>query len=116
MHPKEFAGRSVECEDRAPCTARRVQDAVGHQRRAFVLKLRSRTEIIGFEAPCEFKLVEVRSVDLIESGVVRISEIASVRPPLSSLCACLSEKRRCGNAKQTDYSCTDKPTNTHRSS
>src|SRR5262249_9189543 len=66
VYPKLLASGRIQCDDSAPAAAGRVEDAVDHQRSAFVLKLRPRPQIVGLEAPGDLQLVEVAGVDLIE--------------------------------------------------
>src|SRR5207245_590541 len=75
VDPDDLAGLAVERHDGAARAARRVDHALHHQRRAFEFELGARAEIIGLEFPCNFQLVEVARVDLIERRVARAADI-----------------------------------------
>jgi len=66
-------------------TASRREPALHHQRRAFEFELGARAEIIGLEFPCNFQLVEVARVDLIERRIPRAAEIPAVGAPFAVL-------------------------------
>jgi len=83
MHPNQLAGVGFERDYRSSGTCGRVEHAVYHERRAFELELGPRAEVVGLEAPCDFQLVEVLGVDLIERRVSRPCKITSVVRPFS---------------------------------
>jgi hypothetical protein len=83
VHPEQLARCRIERDDRAARPGRRVDDATSHQRRRFELELRSRTEVLGLESPCNLELVEVTRVDLVKRRVARVGEISAVGRPFA---------------------------------
>ena len=75
--------RRVERDDRSARAAGRVGDAAHHQRCALELELRTRTEVVGLEAPGDFEVSKVGRVDLVERGVAGMADVAAVRRPLT---------------------------------
>src|SRR5262249_16052415 len=59
MRPEEFAGCSVECDDRATRTDGREDHAADHQGRALEIRFRARAEGVGLEAPRDLELAEI---------------------------------------------------------
>src|SRR6185503_707098 len=91
--PVQLAGLRVQRDDGAARAAGRVNRALDHQRRAFELVFRARTEIVGLEPPRHFEAIEVRCVDLVERRVLAAAEIRGVKGPLAILRA---RERRIG--------------------
>src|SRR5882762_7205764 len=69
VDPKQFTGGRVKSDDRAARSSSGVQNAVHHERRAFEFVLQPVAEIIGLDAPRNFKIIEVAGVDLIQRPV-----------------------------------------------
>ena len=82
MNPEQFAGGRVQRNHGAARSSRRVQNAVHHQRCSFKLVLGPVAEIIRLDAPGDFKVVEVRGVDLVQRAVASARKIGGVRRPL----------------------------------
>src|SRR5882762_9490501 len=96
VDPKQSAGGRVKSDDRAPRSSGGVQNAVHHERRAFEFVLWPVAEIIGLDAPGNFKIIEVVGVDLVERPIASSRQVSAVGRPLgvfgSKLCG--SEKRK----------------------
>src|SRR5207253_2419459 len=91
--PHQLTCGCIECDNGTPRSRSRVHNAVDHQRRSFELILRPRAEIVGFKGPGDSKFVEIRSVDLVQRRVMRVSKISAVCLPLSILGSGLCEQR-----------------------
>ena len=77
VHPELFAGGRIQRHHRASGSARGIEDAVRHQRRALQIIFRLRAEILRLEMPRGDQLVEVGGINLIERSVARVGGIAS---------------------------------------
>src|SRR5438094_1464025 len=82
MGPEQFAGGRVKRNHSAARSCGRVQNAVHHERSSFQLVLRPVAKIVGLDAPGDFKVVEVRGVDLVQRAVASARKIGGVRRPL----------------------------------
>ncbi len=82
-HPEGLARGCVDGYDVAPCTGRRVEDSVDHQRRHLGVDLGARTEVGGAPAPLDLQIGDVVPVDLIQRGVPGAAGVAAVVMPLA---------------------------------
>ena len=48
-----------------------------------LLVFRARTERVRLKAPSHLQLAKIRSIDLVERRVTRVSEVSPVSPPLA---------------------------------
>src|SRR5690242_17057594 len=82
VHPKQFPGSRVQRDGGAPRTRGCIEDAVDHQLRSFQLVFRAVAQVFGLKSPGDFKVVEIRSVDLVEWTVARACQVGGVGGPL----------------------------------
>ena len=75
VHPLHLAGCGIQGDNRAPGAGRRIEDAVGHERRGLQVELGLRPQVVGLEPPRDFEVPEIAGVDLIERRVPRVGEV-----------------------------------------
>ena len=99
VHPEQLAGPGVHRDRRPAQTGRRVEDPADHQRRRLEVELRLRPEVRRLHPPGDFQVVEVPGRDLVERGIPRVRDIASITAPLPVVG--LRRRRRCTCREQS---------------
>ena len=93
MDPQQLARCCIERHHGAASPSRRVQDPVRFKRSRFEHVFGTRAQVVRLEGPGDFQAIEIRSVDLINRGITRMSEIPTVGSPLAVSRARLREYR-----------------------
>ena len=104
VHPQQFASCGVERHDRSPRARRRIDNAVRHQGRRFIIEFRTGAQRIGLEAPRHLQLVEVVLIDLVERRVLGVGEVTAPGSPFAGLRASLPGKT---SGRDGEHDCED---------
>src|SRR5262245_58458653 len=92
--PYCLAGPPIRGDNRPAAAGSKVEHAVHHQRRGFALVFRLRPEIVGLPRPCDFEILHIVSIDLIERRITRAAFFTAINSPLSILGAKLRDERK----------------------
>src|SRR5438094_789647 len=83
----------------ATITCREVQNTIHEERRRFAPEFTS-AEIVGLPGPCDFQVLHIVAVDLIQRRIAGAAQFTTIGAPLSILCAVLSQRWEAANHKQ----------------
>src|SRR5438552_241562 len=94
IHPQRIAGPCIRSDYGAVIAGGEIKNSIDVEWGRLALEL-SPAEIVGLPRPGDFEVLHILTVDLIQWGIARASQLAPVGPPLSIFRAVLRQRWQC---------------------